>query len=75
MRISESVFAVMSFWVYDKLSLQPRKVKQSQESIFDKWTITAEACSMIQVFIWILSSLMVCLMEMFSHLSEVKRLH
>ncbi|WP_375666437.1 autotransporter outer membrane beta-barrel domain-containing protein [Bartonella sp. TT121SHDZB] len=26
---------------YGKLSLQPRKVQQSQESIFDKWTITA----------------------------------
>ncbi|WP_375660933.1 autotransporter outer membrane beta-barrel domain-containing protein [Bartonella sp. CL71SXKL] len=40
----ESAYSTTSFGVmgnYGKLSLQPRKVKQSQESIFDKWTITA----------------------------------
>ncbi|WP_375612398.1 autotransporter outer membrane beta-barrel domain-containing protein [Bartonella sp. AA9NXGY] len=40
----ESAYSTTSFGImgnYGKLSLQPRKVKQSQESIFDKWTITA----------------------------------
>ncbi|WP_273723975.1 autotransporter outer membrane beta-barrel domain-containing protein [Bartonella sp. AU18XJBT] len=40
----ESAYSATSFGImgnYGKLSLQPRKVKQSQESIFDKWTITA----------------------------------
>ncbi|WP_375642320.1 MULTISPECIES: autotransporter outer membrane beta-barrel domain-containing protein [unclassified Bartonella] len=40
----ESAYSTTSFGImgnYGKLSLLPRKVKQSQESIFDKWTITA----------------------------------
>ncbi|WP_375696993.1 autotransporter outer membrane beta-barrel domain-containing protein [Bartonella sp. AC70YNML] len=40
----ESAYSTTSFGImgnYGKLSLQPQKVKQSQESIFDKWTITA----------------------------------
>ncbi|WP_375639299.1 autotransporter outer membrane beta-barrel domain-containing protein [Bartonella sp. MF74HXZ] len=40
----ESAYSTTSFGImgnYGKLSLQPRKIKQSQESIFDKWTITA----------------------------------
>ncbi|WP_026500772.1 autotransporter outer membrane beta-barrel domain-containing protein [Bartonella grahamii] len=40
----ESAYSTTSFGImgnYGKLFLQPRKVKQSQESIFDKWTITA----------------------------------
>ncbi len=40
----ESAYSTTSFEImgnYGKLSLLPRKVKQRQESIFDKWTITA----------------------------------
>ncbi|WP_375608577.1 MULTISPECIES: autotransporter outer membrane beta-barrel domain-containing protein [unclassified Bartonella] len=40
----ENAYSVTSFGIignYGKLSLLPREVKQSQESTFDKWTITA----------------------------------
>lgn len=40
----ENAYSTTSFGImgnYGKLSLLPREVKQSQESIFDKWTITA----------------------------------
>ncbi|WP_210234973.1 autotransporter outer membrane beta-barrel domain-containing protein [Bartonella mastomydis] len=40
----ESAYSTTSFGImgnYGKLSLLPREVKQRQESIFDKWTITA----------------------------------
>ncbi|WP_455465751.1 autotransporter outer membrane beta-barrel domain-containing protein [Bartonella sp. B39] len=40
----ESAYSVVSFGVmgsYGKLSLQPLDVKQSQESAFDKWSVTA----------------------------------
>ncbi|WP_273789422.1 autotransporter outer membrane beta-barrel domain-containing protein [Bartonella sp. ML70XJBT] len=40
----ENVYSTTSFGImgnYGKLSLRPREVKQHQESIFDKWTITA----------------------------------
>ncbi|EJF84942.1 autotransporter outer membrane beta-barrel domain-containing protein, partial [Bartonella rattimassiliensis] len=40
----ENAYSTTSFGImgnYGKLSLQPREVKQSQEGIFDKWTITA----------------------------------
>ncbi len=40
----ESTYSTTSFGImgnYGKLSLQPRKVKQSQKSTFDKWSITA----------------------------------
>lgn len=40
----ESAYSTTSFGImgnYGKLSLLPREMKQRQESIFDKWTITA----------------------------------
>ncbi|WP_439330026.1 autotransporter outer membrane beta-barrel domain-containing protein [Bartonella gabonensis] len=40
----ENAYSTISFGImgnYGKLSLRTREVKQSQESIFDKWTITA----------------------------------
>ncbi|WP_273758646.1 autotransporter outer membrane beta-barrel domain-containing protein [Bartonella sp. AU55XJBT] len=40
----ENAYSTTSFGImgnYGKLSLLPREVKQRQESIFDKWTITA----------------------------------
>ncbi|EJF82574.1 autotransporter outer membrane beta-barrel domain-containing protein [Candidatus Bartonella washoeensis] len=40
----ESAYSTTSFGImgnYGKLSLLPREIKQNQESIFDKWTITA----------------------------------
>lgn len=40
----ENAYSTTSFGImgnYGKLSLRPREMKQHQESIFDKWTITA----------------------------------
>ncbi|VEJ45857.1 Type V secretory pathway, adhesin AidA [Bartonella vinsonii] len=44
LRTIESEYSATSFGImgiYGKISLQPRNIEQSQESTFDKWTVTA----------------------------------